>query len=167
MTGSCHNTKWIRLALVDAKGGFVEWVSNKNCYCGFIEKDYGVDISFADVSFGANLNFGNYYIVPVNIPSEDSEEWLPCYGADFYRIKATFRGETLTLTEPTVNLSATFSPVDNADVFNTVNVQAQITNNGTDFNSYIFLFVDDTNVGGRMFEVKAGRLATSPSTCTP
>lgn len=151
---------WIRLALVDAKGGFVEWVSNKTYYSGFLENDYGADLSFADVSFGANLNFGNYYIVPMNTTSEDLEEWLPCYGADFYRIKATFRGETLTLTEPSVNLNASFSPVDNAEVFTTVNVQAQITNNGTDFNNYIFLFVDNTLVGGRMFEVKAGKTAT-------
>ena len=109
--------------------------------------------------FGANLADGDYYITPVS-RCENSEDWEPCWGSDFYRIKATISGNTLTLTPPLVDLSATFVANDSATVYMTINVQAQVTNNGTDFNNYVYLAVDNKVVGGKMFEVKAGETAT-------
>ncbi|MBQ9231200.1 MAG: C10 family peptidase [Prevotella sp.] len=114
---------------------------------------------FSNISFGADLSDGDYYIVPVS-RTENSDAWEPCWGSNVYRIKATISGNTLTLTEPTVDLSATVSTTGSTIVNTTVHVQAQITNNGTDFNDYVYLSVGNNIVGGCMFEAKAGETAT-------
>ncbi|MBO4611564.1 MAG: C10 family peptidase [Bacteroidaceae bacterium] len=117
------------------------------------------EVAFEPFSFGADLADGDYYLTPVSRP-ENAEDWEPCWGANVSRIKATISGNTLTLTEPRIDLSGKFIPADSIMAYTTVRVEAQITNNGTDFNKYIFLSVDSTIVGGRILELKAGETAT-------
>ncbi|MBO4611556.1 MAG: C10 family peptidase [Bacteroidaceae bacterium] len=114
---------------------------------------------FDSFDFGAGLEDGDYYITPVSY-TENSEDWEPCWGSNVYRIKATISGNTLTLTEPSINLSGTFAPIDSTKIYTTVNVQAQITNNGSYFNNYVYLAVDNVIAGGRIFEAEAGETAT-------
>lgn len=114
---------------------------------------------FSNISFGASLADGDYVIEPVSV-SENSEAWEPCWGSNVYRIKATISGNALTLVEPSVSLSGTVAAIGSADVNTTVNLQAQITNNGTDFNEYVYLVVDNALIGGRIFEAGAGQTAT-------
>lgn len=149
---------WTRLALMDGSGNFVGWATDEESYHELKYLSGSTDY-FTAVSFGANLADGDYYITPVSC-SENSVDWEPCWRSNIYRIKATIKGNKLTLTAPTVSLSAKFSPIENAQQYATVNVQAEITNTGTDFNNYLYLAVDNTLVGGRMFEAKAGETAT-------
>jgi len=157
MTGETHQY-WINLALFNSSGNFVAWASDY-IPLGDVDYPYGGTIPFTDVSFGANLANGDYYIVPTSF-SENSEAMEVCWGSNVYRFKATISGNTLTLTEPFVSLSGTVAALGNAVVNTTVNLQAQITNSGTDFNDYVYLVVDNTIVGGRIFEAGAGETAT-------
>ena len=158
MTGETHDF-WTKLALTDGSGSFIAWASDIVDFSDALEYSTGGPATFENLSFGANMADGDYYITAMS-HSENAEEWEPCWGSEIYRIKATISGNTLTLTQPEVNLSAIIYPVDSAMVNTTVSLQALITNNGTDFNDYVFLDVDDKLVGGRMFEAKAGETVT-------
>lgn len=157
MTGETHGF-YLGLALFQSDGAPVKLLASRSGG----EYDYLTgwsSLSFNNLSFGADLANGDYYVLPVSF-SENSDAWEPCWGSNIYRIKATISGNALTLTEPSVNLSGTVASIGNADVNTTVNLQAQITNSGTDFNDYVYLVVDNTIVGGRIFEASAGETAT-------
>lgn len=157
MTGDAHQF-YIGLALFQANGDPVSLL--KYISAGELEYLSGYStLTFSSLSFGANLADGDYNIIPVSF-SENSESWEPCWGSNVYRIKATFNGNTLTLTEPSISLSGTVTAVGSAAVNTTVKLQAQITNSGSYFNDYVYLFIGNTMVGGRMFEAGAGETAT-------
>ncbi|MBO4613295.1 MAG: C10 family peptidase [Bacteroidaceae bacterium] len=158
LTGDRHDYS-LRFALVDGSSNQTSVDIDEGNHFGFIENLFGFETIISDISFGASLADGDYYII-LESRSEDSEDWEPCWGSDVYRIKATISGNTLTLTGPEVNLSGKIAPIDNAKFFSRVNVQAQITNNGTYFNNYVYLSVDNVITGGRMFEAKAGETVT-------
>ena len=157
MTGGTHEFS-LGLRLYRPDGEVIQLLTSKQL--GAMANNLGTkSYALSPFRFGAYLTDGDYYITPVS-RCENSEDWEPCWGSDIYRIKATISGNTLTLTPPIVDLSATFVANDSATVYMTINVQAQVTNNGTDFHNYVYLAVDNKIVGGKMFEVKAGETAT-------
>ena len=111
------------------------------------------------LSFGAGLADGDYYLVPVS-KTTYSTEWEPCYGANVFRIKATIAGNTLTLTEPSVSLTATLQTTGKTEVFSSLPLHATITNNGSYYNDYVYLLYENGgkfyNMGGKILEVGAG-----------
>lgn len=129
-----------------------------NVNFGEVPNGAGADFEFTDISFGADLSDGVYYIVPVSA-SENSQEWEPCWGSNVNRIKATINSNTLTLTEPSISLSGMITPTGTTKVGHTLPLKAQIVNSGSYFNDYVYLFADDKRVCGRIFEVKEGEIA--------
>lgn len=153
MTGDTHNFA-LNLALMDADNNVITTIATDV----EAEKDYFYGwgaLSFSDCAFGAELTDGDYYIVPVS-KTENSSEWESCWRSDVYRIKAAINGNTLTLTEPSVNLSATIQATGNTKLMETLPLTAQITNNGSYFNDYVYIAVDGYVKGGHMFEAEAG-----------
>ena len=147
-----------RMALVDDSGNYAGWFSEDMSY-DEVRYCKGYMSTVGDISFGTNLADGDYYII-TECHTVGTEDWGPCWGSSVYRIKATISGNMLTLTEPQADLSGSFAPIDSTEVFSTVNLKAQITNNGTDFIDYVYLDVDNIPVGGRILEVKAGETTT-------
>ena len=151
MTGETHSFE-LGLALYNSEG---EWLSKlKSSNWGSLTYLRGGTMTFSSISFGKQLDDGDYFIVPVS-KSEGSEDWEPCWGSNVHRIKATISGNTLTLTEPNINLSGTIETQGGA-VNTSVIVSAQIVNNGSYFNDYVYLRVGNTVVGGRIFEAEEG-----------
>ncbi len=156
MSSDTHNFV-LNLALVNTDEEIITTISTdveaeKNYLYG-----WGA-LNFSSCSFGAYLTDGEYYIMPVS-RSENSTEWEPCWRSNVYRIKATINGNTLTLTEPSISLSTTIQVTGNTNVLETLPLTAQITNNGSYFNDYVYLAVNGYIVGGRMFEAKTGETA--------
>ena len=121
---------------------------------------------FPDLSFGADLPNGDYYIIPVSA-TENSVEWEPCWRSNVHRIKATIRGIRLTLTEASVNLDGDILS-DQYASHEWSTLTAQITNNGSSFSDYVYLCeyvtTSDGNgymkLGGQFFEIGEGETAT-------
>ena len=157
MTGDIHSF-YLGLALVDADENWVSTPFNMVSY-GSQDYEHGGPYMFKDCAFGADLPNGDYYIIPVSA-SENSEIWEPCWRSNVYRIKAAIRGKKLTLTEPSVDLSATMQATGLAMVGESLSITAQITNNGSYFNDYVYLFEDGRQVGGRMFEAGEGQTSS-------
>ncbi len=151
MTGEPHSFM-IGLALYNADGEQLTILKSSNF--GSLNYLYGGTVTFSSISFGANLDDGDYYIVPVS-KSENSENWEPCWGSNVYRIKATINGNTLKLTEPNVGLSGMIE-TQGGVVNENVTVSAQIVNQGSYFNDYVYLRVGNTVVGGRILEAEEG-----------
>lgn len=153
MTGDTHHFA-LNLALVNSVDEVITTIASN------VEADkdnfYGWGaLTFSNCTFGTGLSDGDYYIVPVS-KTENSEDWELCWGANVYRIKASIVGNTLTLTNPTVNLSATIQATGNAKVLEKVPLTAQVTNNGSYFNGYVYLAVNGYLDSGRILEAQAG-----------
>ena len=133
--------------------GYYEGVELQN-YWGW-GGEYALEM---DLSFGAGLADGDYYIVPVS-HSENSDQWQPSHGADVWRIKATIDGMTLTLAEPQMSLSATLSATGSKEVNRSLPLTATVTNNGSKFNGSVYLFVDGTRMGGRTLTLDGSETA--------
>lgn len=116
---------------------------------------YGSSYTFTGISLGAGLTDGDYYIVPLGA-SGNAELPTLCPGASTLHIKASINGNTLTLTPPTVSMTATITATGKAEVGRSLPLKATISNNGTDFNDAIYLIVDGEQQGGRMFEAAGG-----------
>lgn len=158
LTGDNHSFV-LGLTLMDENDNWVTGVFNGVNY-GSQDFLYGGSYNFEDCSFGSNIPDGVYYIVPVSA-SENSDIWEPCWRSNVYRIKATINGNSLTLTEPSTNLSGTMQVTSQAVVGDPLSITAQITNNGSYFNDYVYLFEPNeedklTMVGGRMLEAQEG-----------
>lgn len=153
MTGDTH-TFMLRLALLDSNEQWVTAISKPENYW---EKDfyYGGPYTFTDLSFGNNLPDGTYYIVPVSA-TENSEVWEPCWRSNVFRIKATIKDNTMTLTNPYFYLSGTMPSVSSTRVGDPVSLSVSVYNKGTDFNDYICLYVDDEQAGALPFEIAEG-----------
>jgi hypothetical protein len=160
MTGLPHEFA-LGIALYNSSN---EYVGNLLSYgyegvnFGLLDNYYGGQYTFSEMSFGKNLSNGDYYLVPVS-HTENTEEWEPCWGSNFYRIKATISDNSLTLTEPTVSLSGTIHASGESVVGETLSLKASVTNSGSNFNDYVYLFVNNNMVGGRIFEVQEGETA--------
>lgn len=159
-TGDTHSFT-LGLTLVDAEDN---WATPVFAGVNYDSQDYGYGgpYTFNNCEFGANLPNGDYYIIPV-CASENSERWEPCWRSNVYRIKATIHGNTLTLSSPSVSLNATMQITSRAIIGSPLSITAQITNNGSYFNDYVYLMEYDGStekpitVGGRMLEVEEGQ----------
>lgn len=156
-TGDTHEFA-LRMALLDADGQFISWpmdylwIGDLNDYWGFYDLN-------CTLSFGAGLPDGDYYLYVTSF-SENSEAWEMCWGSNVYFIKATISGNTLTLTEPTIDLSGSdITTEGNTDANSTVKLRTTVKNNGTNFNDYVYVYIDGNMVGGRMFEIGEGATA--------
>ena len=104
---------------------------------------------------------GTYYIKMVYKTAE-AEDWLKTKDADLYAITAVVEGTTMTLTnavQPTIELvGATITADGTPEAESPTMLTTNITNNGNSiFNGYLYLFVDNTLAGGKMFEVEGGQ----------
>ena len=155
LTGDSH-AFLLGITLVDANDKWVTDVIDSISY-GSLDFKFGGPYNFENCSFGAGLSDGDYYIIPVSA-SENSQIWEPCWRANVYRIKATINGNNLTLTEPTISLSGLIQPIGATVVGHTLPLSAQIVNNGSYFNDYVYLFVNNEDgmrlEGGRIFEAQ-------------
>ena len=160
MTGDTHSFL-LGLTLIDSDGEWLTEVFDNYIPIGNLGFQYGGSLNFENCTFGANLPDGVYYVIPVS-GSENSNYWEPCWRSNVYRVKATISGNTLTLTEPSINLNATMQTASQNIVGESLHIAAQITNNGSYFNDYVYLLEDyiTNRVGGRMFEAKEGQTAS-------
>ena len=153
----------IGLALCDASGSMVKLLGSQSRSLAYIDE---ATCTFSSISFGSGLSDGIYYIVPV-CKTATADDWKPCWGSSVNRITATVSGLKLTLTEPTASLSGTIAATGNKQKNTTVNLQAQITNSGTYFNGYVYLLVNNSLAGGRIFEAEVGATVTFDIDYTP
>ena len=124
------------------------------------EQELDVNVGYnslsADLSFGKDWSDGVYKIVGISKTS-DSGVWSLNSHSDQYFIYATISGNTLTLQKPTVNLTSTAITVEgDLKTGSTQTARATITNNGTFFNDYLYLVVNEGLAGGRIFEIAGG-----------
>ena len=115
-------------------------------------------------TMGASLADGTYYLKMV-YSKPGTEDWLKAKDADLYAITAVVEGTTMTLTnavQPTVELTATTITADGTpEVGSPTTLTTSITNRGTGlFNGYLYLFVDGSLAGGKMFEVEGDQIKT-------
>ena len=122
-------------------------------------------------SFGAGLEDGIYQCVPVS-RKKNSETWYPDFNSEAFYIKATVKGNTLTLeVNSIVNLLATsFTVSDSPTAGQPVTVRTTIQNNGTLYYGDLSLGYD---YGGyqllatQQIEMEAGKTSTIDFTFTP
>ena len=110
------------------------------------------------VDFGSGLSDGSYVIVGVS-RNYGHTVWHKNYGSNTQYLTAVVRGNKLTITNPAVSLTGTVSLARQPEVGADNMITATITNNGTDFNGDLYLFVNGTFSGGTNFEAKAGQTA--------
>ena len=110
------------------------------------------------LNFGAGLANGDYWIVPVS-RTDANGAWNPCYGADVFRLKAIIDGETLTLEEPSVSLTAQLRTTGACEAGKSLPLTATVTNNGSMFNDEIYIFVDGQKAGARTLSLEGGATA--------
>ena len=113
-----------------------------------------------------SLPDGTYVITDIS-RKVGTDTWYQNVNSDKYYLTATVSGNTLTLKNPTVDLSATISTAGNMEVGSKLTVTATIKNNGTFFNDVLFLMVDGVKKGGRYFEAEAGETKTLDMTFYP
>lgn len=157
-TTSYTNTFFVNFALADENDELLALLGD-GAQLNDVPYNYGIVHSENNCTFGAGLSDGTYYIIPGGA-SEYSTEWEPCWGSNVYRIKAVIKDNQLTLSEPSVSLSGTIEQPQNAFVGQKLELTAQITNNGSNFNDDIFLTVDGKDMGGRHFEAREGETAS-------
>lgn len=97
------------------------------------------------------------YSICVLTREAGSDTWLKNDGSDRNYLTAIVVDNTLTLQEPRIDLSATMQVSENPQVGQSVTVTTTIQNNGSFFNEQLYLRVNDNDVGGRHFEVEAGK----------
>lgn len=114
--------------------------------------------STESVDFGSGLSDGSYVIVGVS-RNYGHTVWHKNYGSNTQYLTAVVRGNKLTITNPAVSLTGTVSLARQPEVGADNMITATITNNGTDFNGDLYLFVNGTFSGGTNFEAKAGQTA--------
>ncbi len=120
---------------------------------------------------GANLPDGTYTIKGLYRLS-GSEEWLPQKNADQHAITAVINGNSMTLTnaeQPTIKLAGTgITATGTLEPNNLITLSTNITNSGTGFfNGYLYLFVNGSKAGGKVFELEGGQTAPFSIEYTP
>ena len=163
-TATCYNmagithTFYFGFALYDASGNMVGDGPlatynpfEANNYYGFSDLE-------TTLNFGAGLANGDYWIVPVS-RTDANGAWNPCYGADVFRLKAIIDGETLTLEEPSVSLTAQLRTTGACEAGKPLPLTATVTNSGSTFNDEIYIFVDGQKAGARTLSLEGGATA--------
>ncbi|MBR6282797.1 MAG: C10 family peptidase [Muribaculaceae bacterium] len=113
-----------------------------------------------ELNFGSDLADGNYRLVPMSRILPDGE-WEVCEGGDVNYIEAIIAPTSLNLVLHGINGSVDYKVNDvTYDGFlhryKTIKVIADITNNGTSMNDYIFLFVDGVKTTMEMLDINPG-----------
>jgi hypothetical protein len=112
------------------------------------------------ISLGANLPDGDYQLKNISRPA-GTDTWYKDVNADNHVVYMTISGNTLTLTNQSLSLAgSTIVASGSLETGAINNLNTTITNNGTFFNGYLYLFVDGALAGGRMFEVDGGATKT-------
>ena len=99
---------------------------------------------------------GNYIITIIS-RENGTNKWYMNDGWAKESLFATINGNTMTLQEPTINLTGQITASGNMEVGSMLKVTAEITNNGTFFNDLITLRMDNTSISTRHFEVESGK----------
>ena len=102
---------------------------------------------------------GNYIITSIS-REKGTDKWYQDKGAYKYFLTATIKGNTITLQNPTVDLSGSITTAGNMEAKSIMTVTATIKNNGSFCNETLFLLVNGENMGGRYFEAEAGETKT-------
>ena len=146
----------VGLGLFDQAGVMLE-----DAYIGGIEfTEPGDNIQFTrNVSFGKGLADGTYRVKALS-RAYQSTEWHTDYGSNTYYLTAIISGNTLTFVNPVTMLTGTISLLSPAEIGSTATGVAEITNQGTDFNGDLYLFIDGHYCFGENFEVAAGATNT-------
>ncbi|MBO4463915.1 MAG: C10 family peptidase [Prevotella sp.] len=97
------------------------------------------------------------YSICVLTREAGSDTWFKNDGSDRKYLTAIVADSTMTLEEPTIDLSGTMQVSEYPHLGKAVTVTTTIQNNGSFFNDELFLRVNGKNVGGRYFEVEAGK----------
>ena len=124
---------------------------------------------FVDLSFGSGIESGTYIVKPVSRVT-GTETWHANSWTDKYYIIATIDGNTMTLVCMPYNLPPAVLDVSGTIAVETerpmvgeyCDVKCTLTNNGTDFNNYVFLLVDGELKEMRLVDVDAGQTAEIP-----
>lgn len=138
----------------------------KGVNAGDLDTYWGVSAYNFSLDFGASLPDGIYYLVPY-ATSNGLDEWLPAYGSNTCRVRAEIGGNTLTLTNPTVALSAVIATEGKLEAAHNLMLKAAITNEGTRFNGYVYLLVNGEQKGARSFEAGEGETRNFEIDFTP
>ena len=122
-----------------------------------------------DLLFGSGIESGTYIVKPVSRVT-GTETWHANHWTDKYYIIATIDGNTMTLVCMPYNL-----PPAVLDVSGTIAVETErpmvgeycdakctVTNNGTDFNNYIYLLIDGELKEARLVDIDAGQTSEFP-----
>lgn len=122
-----------------------------------------------DLRFGSGIESGTFIVKPVSRVT-GTETWHANHWTDKYYIIATIDGNTMTLVCMPYNLppavldvSGTISvETERPTVAKYCDVKCTLTNNGTDFNNYIYLLIDGELKEVRLVDVDAGQTAELP-----
>lgn len=122
-----------------------------------------------DLSFGSGIESGTYIVKPVSRVT-GTETWHANHRTDEFYIIATIDGNTMTLVCMPYNLPPAVLDVSGTIAVETerplageyCDVKCTLTNNGTDFNNYVFLLVDGELKEMRLVDVDAGQTAEIP-----
>ena len=109
-------------------------------------------------SLGADVPDGDYKILCISRPA-DTDVWYKSINADQHVVYATISDNTMTLTSSSISLSGSAISAT-GETGSVINIISDITNSGTFFNNYLYLFVNGELAGGKMFEVAAGNTKT-------
>ena len=116
---------------------------------------YGSNNISGNLQFGKDWIDGTYKIYGIS-KQNGSEEWHRNEKTQNHII-AIIDGQQMRLLSPTSNLTASNMQVEGDFIVgHKQHLKATIQNNGTDFNNYIYLVVDGTCKGGKIFEVALG-----------
>lgn len=113
-----------------------------------------------------SLPDGTYIITNIS-RKKGTQTWYQNKNSYRYYITATVSGNTMTLQNPTIDISGTVEVSGNTEVNCKQTATATITNNGSFFNEVIYMLVDNEETGGRYFEAATGESVELAMTFTP
>lgn len=113
-----------------------------------------------------SLPDGTYIITNIS-RKKGTQTWYQNKNSYRYYITATVSGNTMTLQNPTIDISGTVEVSGNTEVNCKQTATATITNNGSFFNEVIYMLVDNEETGGRYFEAATGESVDLAMTFTP
>ena len=118
------------------------------------------------VSFGKGIASGTYKIKPISRQNGTST-WLPNKGTDVNYLKVVINGNKAVVTMPTFKISGTIETTGNIKAGLPVPLQLTVTNEGSEFNRLIHLYIDDQFQGSRYLDLAEGETKTISIYFTP
>ncbi len=120
------------------------------------------------VSLGAGVGDGTYSLRLIS-HIDGSEMWQQQANAAKTALAVVISGNTMTITNNSVELSATeITATGTLEPNNLITLSTNITNSGIGFfNGYLYLFVNGSKAGGKVFELEGGQTAPFSIEYTP